>query len=196
MSVNASFIIGLVFIPGLWKVIEFLFPLALLAFLGIGIWAFRLIGAFFVRILTQPETFDAKANNSFAQLLPAFALSMIAVGLAAPAAMSTTPLVVGTSLLLSTFFGLSALILTIGPLMMGFAAMLQTGINREASPTLMVVVPIMTVLGIMALRQGHGLHTTFDAHGTPAETIGRNTSRNTSSDLIPLRCPTPWPAPA
>lgn len=35
----------------------------------------------------------------------------------------------------------------------------------------MIIVPIVTVLGIMFLRQDHGLHTTFDAHGTAGETM-------------------------
>jgi hypothetical protein len=44
MSINGMFIVGLVFVPGLWSVVEYLFPLAMVAFLALGIWALRLIG--------------------------------------------------------------------------------------------------------------------------------------------------------
>lgn len=35
----------------------------------------------------------------------------------------------------------------------------------------MVIVPIMTVLGIMSLRQSHGLHVGFESHQTAGETM-------------------------
>lgn len=171
MTVNALFIVGLVFVPGLWQVVEYLFPLALLAFLGIGIRAFLLIGDFLGRVLTKGGVFDVTAHNSFAQLLPAFALSMVAVGLAAPAAMSGNAVVVGASLILSSFFGTAAILYTIVAAVTAFSSMLQHGTAREAGPTLMVIVPIMTVLGIMALRQDHGLHQGFGLHRTDGETM-------------------------
>ena len=39
MTVNALFTLGLVFVPGLWSIVEYLFPAAMLAFAGLGIWA-------------------------------------------------------------------------------------------------------------------------------------------------------------
>lgn len=171
MSVNAAFILGLVFVPGLWGVVEYLFPLALAAFVAIGVLAFAQIGRFLGRILSEGGVFDVTANNSFAQLLPAFALSMVAVGMSAPAAMSGTPVIVGTSLVLSTTVGTIAAIYAVVAAITAFASMLQHGTAKESGPTLMIVVPILTVLGIMLLRQNHGLHTTFDVHGGPAETL-------------------------
>lgn len=171
MTINALFIVGLVFVPGLWSVVEYLFPLALAAFLGLGLWAFSLIGDFLGGVLTKGGVFDVTANNSFAQLLPAFALSMVGVGLAAPAAMSTNTVTVGASLVLSTFFGIAAILYTVVAAIIAFNSMLHHGTAKEAGPTLMVVVPIMTVLGILFLRQGHGLHVSFDAHGTAGETM-------------------------
>jgi len=171
MTVNAMFIVGLVFVPGLWGIVEYLFPAALVAFLAIGVWAFRLIGDFLGRVLAEGGIFDVTANNSFAQLLPAFALSMVGVGLAAPAAMSGQPVVVGVSVVLSTFFGIAAVLYTVIAAILGFNSMLHHGTAREAGPTLMVVVPIMTVLGILFLRQGHGLHVTFDTHAATADTM-------------------------
>src|SRR6056297_15653 len=171
MTINVGFIVGLVFVPGLWGVVEYLFPVALLAFFGLGVWAFRLIGHFLGRVLTQGGVFDVTAHNSFAQLLPAFAISMVGVGLAAPAAMSTNTITVGVSLVLSTFFGITAIIYTLVAAITGFNSMLHHGTAKEAAPTLMVVVPIVTVLGILFMRQNHGLHVAFDAHGTPGETL-------------------------
>ena len=171
MTINVGFIVGLVFVPGLWGVVEYLFPLALLAFFGLGVWAFRLIGHFLGRVLTQGGVFDVTAHNSFAQLLPAFAISMVGVGLAAPAAMSTNTITVGVSLVLSTFFGITAIIYTLVAAITGFNSMLHHGTAKEAAPTLMVVVPIVTVLGILFMRQNHGLHVAFDANGTPGETL-------------------------
>lgn len=171
MTINAMFIVGLVFVPGLWGIIEYLFPLALLAFLGLGIWALRTIGDFLGRVLSQGGVFDVTAHNSFAQLLPAFALAMIAVGLSAPASMSGNALTVGVSLILSSFFGIAAVLYTVIAAITAFSSMLHHGTARESGPTLMVIVPIMTVLGIMGLRQNHGLHTAFDSHTTDGETM-------------------------
>lgn len=172
MTVNTLFIVGLVFVPGLWSIVEYLFPMALVAFTLLALLAFRMIGAFLGRVLSQGGVFDVTAHNSFAQLLPAFAVSMIAVGFSAPAAMSTNPATVGVAFILSTFLGTIAVLYTLLAAATAFASMLQHGTAREAGPTLMIIVPIVTVLGIMLLRQNHGLHTTFDVHGSDGETMG------------------------
>nr|WP_319948954.1 hypothetical protein [uncultured Shimia sp.] len=171
MSVNAMFIVGLIYVPGLWSIIEYLFPLAMIAFALIAWLAFKIIGDFLGRILSQGGIFDVTANNSFAQLLPAFALSMVAVGFSAPAAMSQNTTTVGISLVLSTFVGTAAVIYALVAIVTAFNSMLHHGTAKEAGPTLMVIVPIMTVLGIMFLRQDHGLHATFEVHGAKAETM-------------------------
>lgn len=171
MTINGGFIVGLVFVPQLWSVVEYLFPAAMVAFVLVGLWVFRLIGQFLGRVLSEGGAFDMTAHNSFAQLLPAFALSMVAVGLSAPAAMSGNATVVGASLVLSTFFGVSAILYALYASITGFSAMLMHGTAREAGPTLMVVVPLLTVLGIMMLRQNHGLHSAFDLHAAPVETL-------------------------
>jgi hypothetical protein len=72
---------------------------------------------------------------------------------------------------LSTFFGFAAITYTVIAAITAFNSMLHHGTARESGPTLMVIVPILTVLGIMFMRQGHGLHTAFEAHGTDGETM-------------------------
>lgn len=171
MSVNAMFIVGLVFVPQLWSVVEYLFPLALIAFAAIGALAFRMIGAFLGRVLSTGGVFDVTAHNSFAQLLPAFSIAMVGVGFAAPAAMSTSATTVAVALMLSTFFGVAAILYTVIAATTAFASMLQHGTARESGPTLMIIVPIVTVLGILFLRQSHGLHVAFDTHVQAGETM-------------------------
>lgn len=96
---------------------------------------------------------------------------MIAVGLSAPAAMSGNALTVGISLILSVMVGAIAALYALVAAITAFNSMLHHGTARESAPTLMVVVPILTVLGIMTMRQEHGLHTTFEAHGARADTL-------------------------
>jgi len=160
MAVNVGFILGLVFVPGLWAVVEYLFPLALLAFLLIGGWALRLMADFWGRVLTT-GSFDCSRNNSFGQLLPAFALAMVGVGLAAPAAMSETAWVAGVSYLASSLFVVMAVAVGIVKLFLGVRAMMEHGANAESAPSLWIVVPIVTVIAITVLRQGHGLEVHF-----------------------------------
>ena len=170
MAINVGFILGLVFVPGLWGIVEYLFPAAIVAFLAVGAYAFRLLGRFLGRILAEGG-FDTHANTSFAQLLPAFALAMVGVGLAAPAAMSTTPWIVGTSLVLSTLFVTAALLIAAVMLTLAVVSMVQHGTAAEAAPTLMILVPIVTVIGIAWMRTSHGMHTTLDVHAAAGDTF-------------------------
>ncbi|GAB4262973.1 MAG: hypothetical protein Kow0013_08970 [Pararhodobacter sp.] len=170
MTVNGLFVAGLVFVPGLWSIVEYLFPLAMIAFLAIGVLAFRLYGHFIARIKVEGG-FNHAANNSFGQILPAFAFAMIGVGLAAPAAMSTNTTVVGFSIVLSTLFFVTAALIAGVALILGIRSMLDHGTNAETAPTLMILVPLMTILGILMLRQNHGLGVQFEAHTSDAETF-------------------------
>lgn len=168
MSINGLFIAGLVFVPGLWSVIEYLFPLAALAFLAVAWLSFRIYGAFLGRVLTEGG-FSCAANNSFGQMLPAFAFAMIGVGLAAPAALSANATMVGISLVLSSFFLIAALVIGTLGLILGFRSMMENGVAPETAPTLMIVMPLATILGILMLRQGHGLNA---ALGAPTDAAG------------------------
>jgi hypothetical protein len=171
MAINVGFVLGLVLVPRLWTVVEYLFPAAIVAFLLVGILAFRQIGGFLGRVLVSGGGFSHSANNSYAQLLPAFALAMVGVGLAAPAAMSATPAIAGVAIVLSTFFMMAAALYGLVALVLGVHAMMEHGAAEEAAPTLMIVIPILTVLGILMLRQQHGLHVHFGVHQEPGQTL-------------------------
>lgn len=168
MSINGGFILGLVFVPGLWSVIEYLFPLAMVAFLAVGYLAFKQLGQFIARV-TASGGFDCAKNNSFAQMLPAFALAMTGVGLAAPAALSANATIAGIGLILSSFFLVASAFFVLVGLVLGLRSIMENGVAAEQAPTLMMIVPITTILGILMLRQAHGLEVSFGVHMEGAE---------------------------
>ncbi|MEZ5913632.1 MAG: hypothetical protein R3D84_16570 [Paracoccaceae bacterium] len=170
MSVNMGFILGMVFVPGLWSVVEYLFPLALAVFLLIGVATLRLLGRFLGRALGKGG-FDCAANTSFAQVLPAFALAMAGVGMSAPAALSANATTAGIALILASFFLVAATLWAAIAMVLGLRAMLEHGANAETAPTLLIGIPLITVLGILVMRLNHGLHVHFGGHGTPADTL-------------------------
>lgn len=161
MSVNVLFILGLVFVPGLWQVVEYLFPLAILVFLAIGVLALGMLGSFFGRVLTTGG-FNCAANNSFAQALPAFALAMVGVGLAAPAGLSATAQVAGIGLVLSTFFLVATVLIGAIALLLGIRSLMENGASIETAPTLSIFIPMLTIISILSLRQNHGLDKFFE----------------------------------
>lgn len=161
MSVNVLFVLGALFVPGLWQVIEWLFPLAITAFLIIGVFALRILLRYFARVLVG-GTVDFVTNNSLAPMISLFALSMIAVGLAAPAAMSQNSTTVAVAIALSLFFFTTTGLLLLIKLVNGFGSMMASGIRESASPSLWIMIPILTLLGITTIRLTHGLHHGFD----------------------------------
>ena len=163
MTINVGFILGMVFVPGLWSVVEYLFPFAMAAFLVTGFLALAQLGRFYGRIFGKGG-FDWAAMNSFAQVLPAFALGMVGVGLSASAALSANPTTAGVALVLATIFLILSALIAVVAMLLGLVAMAQNGVNAEAAPTLTMIVPLMTVLGILILRVNHGLGEHFEAH--------------------------------
>jgi len=169
MSINAAFILGALFVPGLWSYVEWLFPLALSGFTILGIWAMRMYLTFFSHSVSA-NTFNKAANNSLAQLLPGFAFAMISVGLVAPAAMSHNTTTVAVSIFLAMLFLVPALFITLVKMVIGVGDMLEHGVNKTTLPTLWVGIPILTTLSIAALRIDHGLAHTLglaDANDNP-----------------------------
>lgn len=162
MTINVSFILGAVFVPGLWGVVEYLFPFAILAFSAVGIYALKILGVYFSRLLTQGN-FKLIENNNFTQMIAVFALSMIAVGFAAPGAMSHHIEINAVGIFLSILFLSLAIILALVTLTVGFLSMLQHGIDKNTSVSLWIMIPILTLIGITIFRLTMGLHHGFEA---------------------------------
>jgi hypothetical protein len=160
MTVNVCFVLGALFVPGLWGIVEWLFPGAMLAFLAIGIYALRILLSYFGSTLTKGGV-DFARNNSLAPMIAIFTLAMVSVGLAAPAAMSGILAIQVISMLLSLFFFSAAVLLAVIKLVIGFKAMFEHGINVQASPSLWIVIPIVTLLGIAWIRLSLGMERGF-----------------------------------
>ncbi|MEW6936219.1 TsoY family (seleno)protein [Trueperella pyogenes] len=157
MTINGLFIAGMIFIPGLWNVIEYLMPLAIVLYGSVGILALIYLSRYLVRVMHNG--FDFKANGGLNQLLSSFAFTMVAVGLAAPAAMATNPVVVVIAGALSLFFTVIAILLFLVFLPLGVMSMLRYGLSLGNSATLWLGVPIITLLAITYLRLRHGVVT-------------------------------------
>ncbi len=163
MTINVLFVSGAVFVPGLWNIVEYLFPFAMAAFVAVGVLAMRTFSDIFGRALANGH-FDCTRNNNLTQLLASFAFAMVGVGLAAPAAMSTVKLTIGLSILGSIFFTTAAVVVALILLVLGARAMLSQGLAVEAAPSLWLPIPLLTLIGIAVLRISHGLHNGFDLH--------------------------------
>ena len=161
MSVNVSFILGAVFVPGLWSVVEYLFPAAIATFLAIGIYALKILGDYFSRIFIKGD-FKFTENNNFTQMIAIFALTMVAVGLAAPGAMSHHKEINAIGMFLSIFFLSIAIILMVIKMTIAFKSTLKHGVDKATSASLWMMIPILTLMGITIIRLTMGLHHGFE----------------------------------
>jgi hypothetical protein len=165
MTVNSSFAVFAASVPKLWTVVEYLFPGAILAFLAIGIYAMRIFVGYFSNFMIKGE-FDYAKNNNLSQMMGIFAFSMIAVGFAAPAAMTHIKSVSAVSLFLSVFFLTMAVSLSFIKFTLGVKSIFRYGISKEGSATLWITIPILTIIGITFVRLFFGLSHNFNAHGS------------------------------
>lgn len=162
MAMNVGFILGAVFVPQLWEYVEYIFPLALAGFAWIGIHAMQLYLPIIGKALLNGGA-EGDGPSGLGQLIAPFAFSMIGVGFSAAAAMSHSELVTVLGIIGASFFGITALALTILLGASGLRGMLKNGMSDETAPTLMIMVPIITVLGILNYRIGKGIDHTFGA---------------------------------
>ena len=159
MTINVCFVLGALFVPGLWDVVEYLFPLALMAFATVGYFAIKIFMRYFSRLITAGK-FDFEKNNNLSQMISIFAFSMIAVGFAAPGAMSHFIQINAIGIFGAIFFASIAMLLLVIKLILGFKGMFKYGISAESAPTLWIIIPILTLLGITFIRVSFG----FDHH--------------------------------
>ena len=162
MTINVCFVLGAVFVPNLWSIVEYMFPFALIGFLATGYFALKITFEYFSRLLTTGD-FDFTKNNNLSQMISIFALSMISVGFAAPGAMSHNLTINAIGIFGALFFGSFAILLLIIKITIGFKNMFEQGISTEASPSLWIIIPILTLLGIMMIRVTFGLDHNFDS---------------------------------
>ena len=175
MSMNAGLIVGAVFVPGLWGLAEYLFPAALAGFAVIGYFALKIFSNFMVNALVGGH-FDCEKNNSLAQMLSVFSLAMVGVGFSAPAAMSHVQATAAIGYIGASFFFAAVAVFGTIKLVLGFRSMMEHGVNQETTPTLWIVIPILTVLGIGLFRLTKGLEHNFGAHVEPASLFSMLTS--------------------
>jgi hypothetical protein len=155
MTINVLFILGALFVPHLWDYVEYMFPAAIVAFTITGYYVSKIFLEYFGRILAHGE-FDLVENNSLAQMLSIFAYVMTGVGFSASAAMSTTLWVEVYGNIGAIFFSAVAILLILIKLVLGFNSMFEHGVAPEGSPTLWIMIPILTLLGITLIRLDMG----------------------------------------
>ncbi len=163
MTINILFVLGAVFVSNLWSFVEYLFPFAIIGFAAVGAYALKILISYYSDIMIG-SGFDFEKNNSLAQLIAVFALSMIAVGFAAPAAMSHHITVNAIAFFGAILFASFALFLIFIQMTLGFKSIFRKGVDPEASPSLWIMIPILTLLGIMSIRLLFGLEHHFSTH--------------------------------
>jgi hypothetical protein len=168
MSINVGFILGAVFVPGLWDIREWLFPFALAAFGAVGVWAVRIFLNFIARVFTVGGFVPAN-DSSLGQMIVVFAFSMVAVGFAAGAAMSHIKLVSAIGYMGALFFAAAAIFFGLIKLVLGFRIMMEHTADEETTPSLWIIIPILTVLGITIFRLKMALAHNFGTPSTPGE---------------------------
>ncbi len=165
MTINVMFVLGAMLVPGLWNIVEYLFPFAFLAFLATGIYSLSIFYRYYSKLLIKGH-FQQAMNNSLSQMISSFTFAMNAVGFAAPAAMSENRLIIPIAAFCAIFFLAVAALLAIKNLVLGFHAMLDQGINREGSASIWILIPILTLLGITVIRLHHGFNVLLQDHGS------------------------------
>lgn len=165
MTINVFFILGAVFVPGLMNYADYLMPFALLGFIIIGIYALKIFGSYFVRLMIE-GSYDFDKNNNLSQMISIFAFGMIAVGFAAPGAMSSNLQISAIGLFLSIFFLVVAATLALIKITFGMYSILHHGISKETSVSLWIMVPILTLMDITLMRATFGFYHGF-LHNQP-----------------------------
>ncbi|MFY9263512.1 MAG: hypothetical protein GX483_03900 [Actinomycetaceae bacterium] len=154
MAVNGMFVTGATMVPGLWGVIEYLLPPAVVVFAAIGLYAMSIYGHFLRNVLNGKFSFEA--NNGLNQLLAAFSFAMSGVGMAAGAAMSKNMATAALAFAGSMFFATISVMIIAVMLPLGFKSIMRYGLNPANSATLWLPVPIITLLAVTFIRNSHG----------------------------------------
>ncbi|MFP4603655.1 MAG: TsoY family (seleno)protein [Halochromatium sp.] len=161
MTINVLFAVGAATIPGLWSIAEYLFPGVLAVLIVLGAFALRMYGRYLARLVVT-GSFDFIGNANLGQMMPIFAFAMIAVAFAAPGAMSQNQAINAIGLFFAIFFLSLAALLGLVKLVVGVNSMFRHGLTASASPSLWILIPILTLSGITLVRLIMGLQHGFD----------------------------------
>ena len=152
MSLNALFSMSLLFIPNIWNVIEYLFPFSIIWFIIIWFYSLRIFWDYFSRIIISWDDDLESKHNNLSQMIAIFAFSMIWVGFSGSAAMSHNEIVSAIWMLFATFFITISVFLIIIKISIWFKSMLKKWISTEASPSMWLMIPIITIIWIALVR--------------------------------------------
>ncbi|WP_323587109.1 TsoY family (seleno)protein [Aliarcobacter butzleri] len=118
--------------------------------------------ASFSRLIINGD-FDFTKNNNLTQMISIFALAMVAVGFSAPGAMSSNIAVNAVGIFGAILFSSLAIMLIFIKIILGFKNMFEHGVTVETAPSLWIMIPILTLLGITFIRLNFGLEHNLNA---------------------------------
>lgn len=167
MSMNAWFVIALLIIPNFWNILEYIFPIALIWFWLIWFYALKIFWDYFTRIILNWDDDIESKHNNLSQMISIFAFSMIWVWFAWPAAMSHTEITSAIAMFLSIFFITISIFLAFIKISIWFKSMLKKWISIESSPSLWIIIPIITLIWISLIRITMWLDHNFELKHEP-----------------------------
>ncbi|PHO11504.1 TsoY family (seleno)protein [Malaciobacter marinus] len=183
MSMNIVFILLALTLPILYDVIEYLLPVALVSFLVIGFFALKIYIEYFSHMIISGD-FKANENNNFSQLIAIFAFAMISVGFSGPGAMSSNITVSSIGIFFAVFFAIVAISLTFIKIILAMREILESGISKETSVSIWIMLPILTLLNIAFIRLTFGFYHHLVNDSVPSAWLFLITSSIFSLELI------------
>ena len=168
MSMNVIFILGAMYIPGLYsplnifgmnaQILDVLLIVAGGYFTLMLYISIRYFGSYFLRL--SDGELDFKNNSNLSQFISIFAFSMIAVGFAA-LGFSSIPVVAGVGSTLSYTLLILVFVLSVLKLVIGFSSIFQYGLSSKDSVTLLIPVTVIGLSSIAMLRNDFGQFNAF-----------------------------------
>jgi len=168
MTMNVFFILGALFIPGLFdyitlfgmemQIIDPMFMVAGIYFLWVFTLALKIFSIYFLRLVDGKLDFIANANLS--QMLAIFAFGMIAVGFGA-LSISKIPAIalIGTSM---AYIVLAlTIVLAMLKFTLGMKSIFMHGVGTGASVTLLIPITVFAMIVVGLYRADIGIHHAF-----------------------------------
>lgn len=170
MTMNVFFILGALYIPGLFssfevmgvsmQVIDPMFVVAGIYFSVMLIMALKYFGRYFMRLIDGNLDFVTNANLS--QMLAIFSFGMIGVGFGALGFSNIHAVSFIGSSIAYVVLGLTVM-LAIIKFVLGFKSMFEHGIKPADTVTLLIPITIIAMLTVGSIRADLGLMNTLDS---------------------------------